>query len=262
MVALSASQRDKGFVSGDAQGGVHLNYGTSGATLLSLMTEGRLVRSLAFAPKADAVFVADARGKVGQWRIDNPHPEVTLKTLFGKVWYEGYSAPALRLAVNGRHRRLRGQVQPDPADFRHPQGHDLRVTVRHPPGVAGRAVRERVHASRHQGLRQAGGRDHGGAPQRGTGLSGRPVAGARARAHRAGAGRAAPGTGGVHPDRSAWSGGSCRCPFADGCAPAARYSCSFRWSSSAPGWPSPWAAWWRRVSSGATIGLGFCRSWA
>jgi phosphate transport system permease protein len=37
--------------------------------------------------------VADARGSVGQWRIDNPHPEVTLKTLFGKVWYEGYSAP-------------------------------------------------------------------------------------------------------------------------------------------------------------------------
>jgi phosphate transport system permease protein len=93
VVALSASMRDKGFVSGDAKGGVHLNYGTSGATLLSLRAEGGAVQSLAFAPKADAVLVADGRGSVGQWRVDNPHPEITLKTLFGKVWYEGYSAP-------------------------------------------------------------------------------------------------------------------------------------------------------------------------
>jgi phosphate transport system permease protein len=94
VVALAASRRDKGFVSGDAQGGVHLNYGTSGATLLALKTEGHSLRSLIFAPKGDAVFVADSGGRVGQWRIDNPHPEVTLKTLFGKVWYEGYSEPA------------------------------------------------------------------------------------------------------------------------------------------------------------------------
>jgi phosphate transport system permease protein len=93
VVALSASKRDKGFVSGDAQGGVHLNYGTSGATLLSLRAEGGSVRSLAFTPKADGVVVADARERVGQWRVDNPHPEITLKTLFGKVLYEGYSAP-------------------------------------------------------------------------------------------------------------------------------------------------------------------------
>ncbi len=93
VVALSASKRDKGFVSGDAQGGVHLNYGTSGATLLSLRAASGSVRSLAYAPKADGVLVADARGSVGEWRVDNPHPEITLKTLFGKVWYEGYSAP-------------------------------------------------------------------------------------------------------------------------------------------------------------------------
>ena len=26
--------------------------------------------------------------------IHNPHPEITLKSLFGKVWYEGYAKPA------------------------------------------------------------------------------------------------------------------------------------------------------------------------
>jgi phosphate transport system permease protein len=94
VVALTASKRDKGFASGDARGGVHLNYGTSGATLLTLHTEGGSVRSLAFAPKADGILVADASGNVGQWQVDNPHPEVTLKALFGRIWYEGYPAPA------------------------------------------------------------------------------------------------------------------------------------------------------------------------
>jgi phosphate transport system permease protein len=93
VVALSASMRDKGFASGDAGGGVHLNYGTSGATLLSLRAPGGSLQALAFAPKADGLLVADGEGNVGQWRVHNPHPEITLTTLFGKVWYEGYSAP-------------------------------------------------------------------------------------------------------------------------------------------------------------------------
>ncbi|PYN63443.1 MAG: ABC transporter permease, partial [Candidatus Rokuibacteriota bacterium] len=33
-------------------------------------------------------------GRLLQWHVDNPHPEVTLGTLFGKVWYEGYAEPA------------------------------------------------------------------------------------------------------------------------------------------------------------------------
>ena len=36
VVAASPSRRDKGFVTADAAGGLHLNYGTSGATLLRL----------------------------------------------------------------------------------------------------------------------------------------------------------------------------------------------------------------------------------
>ena len=30
---------------------------------------------------------------MAQWQLDNPHPEITWRTLFGKVWYEGYSQP-------------------------------------------------------------------------------------------------------------------------------------------------------------------------
>jgi phosphate transport system permease protein len=93
IVASAVSQRDKGFVTADAGGGIHVNYGTTGATLLSLQGPPG-VQALVFAPKADGVLALDARGRTAHWRLDNPHPEVTLKSLFGAVWYEGYIAPA------------------------------------------------------------------------------------------------------------------------------------------------------------------------
>ena len=92
VVALSASHRDKGFVTADASGAVKLRYGTSGETLLTFGEAGPLV-GLTFAPKADGVVAVDGRGALSHWRVLNPHPEVTLTTLFGKVWYEGYSRP-------------------------------------------------------------------------------------------------------------------------------------------------------------------------
>jgi len=81
-------------VTADAQGQVHVHYGTSGQTLLSIGTGAAELRSVVFAPKSDALLVVDGDGALRQWRVDNPHPEVTLSTLFGKVWYEGYSEPA------------------------------------------------------------------------------------------------------------------------------------------------------------------------
>jgi phosphate transport system permease protein len=93
VMAAAASRRDKGFVTADASGGVHVSYGTSGQTLLVLRAERPAVRAVVFAPKADGVLAVDGQGHVSHWRLDNPHPEITLKTLFGRVWYEGYPAP-------------------------------------------------------------------------------------------------------------------------------------------------------------------------
>jgi phosphate transport system permease protein len=93
IVGIAASARDKGFVSADSAGRLKLHYGTSGQTLASFGNTPGL-RAVVFAPKGDGVIGVDASGGVAQWRVESPHPEVTLKTLFGKVWYEGYSQPA------------------------------------------------------------------------------------------------------------------------------------------------------------------------
>jgi phosphate transport system permease protein len=100
VTASAASRRDKGFVTADRAGVLHVNYGTSGQTLLTLHAVAPAVGAVApavgavvFAPKADGLLAIGAQGQVSHWTLNNPHPEITLKTLFGPVWYEGYPAP-------------------------------------------------------------------------------------------------------------------------------------------------------------------------
>lgn len=94
VVAASVSRRDKGFVTVDRDGLAHVRYGTSGATLLDLRASGGDIRAVVFAPKADGVLTLDGAGRLSHWTLDNPHPEISLRTLFGAVWYEGYRGPA------------------------------------------------------------------------------------------------------------------------------------------------------------------------
>jgi phosphate transport system permease protein len=94
VVAFSASQRDKGFITADASGTAHVNYGTTGKTFLTVKAKGEDLRAITFAPKVDGFISVDAAGRLSQWALHNPHPEITLRSLFGKVWYEGYPQPA------------------------------------------------------------------------------------------------------------------------------------------------------------------------
>src|SRR4029453_9434640 len=92
VVAASPSRRDKGFVTADTAGTLHVNYGTSGTTLLTLRGD-RDMRAVVFAPKADGLVTGTGQGLLSLWAVHNPHPEITLSTLFGRVWYEGYTRP-------------------------------------------------------------------------------------------------------------------------------------------------------------------------
>src|SRR5579862_853291 len=93
VTCISASLRDKGFISADAKGGIHLNYSTTGSTLAQVSTGGEPATAAALTPRADGIVAAGPSGKVHRWAVDNPHPETTVNSLFGQVWYEGYSRP-------------------------------------------------------------------------------------------------------------------------------------------------------------------------
>ncbi|MFY9822552.1 MAG: ABC transporter permease subunit [Thermoanaerobaculia bacterium] len=92
---IAPSQRDKSFLaaSGNQLG---LFFSTVDRTLWTGASPLGGATAMFYAPKADGAFVAGAGPsgeQVAELDIHNPHPEVTFGALFGKVWYEGYSAP-------------------------------------------------------------------------------------------------------------------------------------------------------------------------
>jgi len=91
---LAPSPRDKGFFALDAGGASRLGlyYSTSHRTLWEGATPLPGATSLFYTPKADGAFLA-ADGHIASLDVFNPHPEVSWRTLFGKVWYEGYDHP-------------------------------------------------------------------------------------------------------------------------------------------------------------------------
>lgn len=94
VVAVAASQRTKILATADARGGVWLRHSTSEQTLLKLAGEGRPA-ALALSPRDNgiATLAGAGGGHLTAWDVSAPHPETTLKTIFGPVWYEGYDAP-------------------------------------------------------------------------------------------------------------------------------------------------------------------------
>ena len=94
VTAIGASQRTKMLATGDAAGNVWLRHSTSEQTLLKLVAAGgKGVASVLISPRDDGLLAVDTDGRVHVWQIDVPHPETTLGTIFGKVWYEGYGEP-------------------------------------------------------------------------------------------------------------------------------------------------------------------------
>lgn len=91
---VAISVRDKCFVTGTVDGEVFLRHMTSDRVLLRKdLPDGAVAQHVVLAPRGDAVVALDDRGRGWVWHVYNPHPETTWRTLFGKVWYEGYNEP-------------------------------------------------------------------------------------------------------------------------------------------------------------------------
>jgi len=84
----------KGFAVVDDAGGLGLHYGTSARTLYLRQVSERPLRAVGISPVDDQVIVEDESGTITRFDVWNKHPEVSLKALWGKVWYEGRNDPA------------------------------------------------------------------------------------------------------------------------------------------------------------------------
>lgn len=88
------SGRTKSLVSLGDDGTIHLDHMTSERDLLSIVPDGKHpLRQIAIGPRGDALLGLDDSGELTAWHIDGGCPAISLKTLFGKVHYEGYEKP-------------------------------------------------------------------------------------------------------------------------------------------------------------------------
>jgi phosphate transport system permease protein len=92
ITAIAASTRDRTFATGDASGHVVVRHQTSNRTLTRIAGTTP-VQNVVMTPKSDGLLVARAGGEIDRVAVGNAHPEASLHTLFGKVWYEGYAGP-------------------------------------------------------------------------------------------------------------------------------------------------------------------------
>ena len=92
VMAVAPSLRDKSLLTCSEDGSVALHHMTSEEILVTARVEpASPIRDCQIAPKNDGLFAVGADGTATVWSLQNPHPETSLASLFGKVWYEGYA---------------------------------------------------------------------------------------------------------------------------------------------------------------------------
>lgn len=92
VVGLVASRRHKAVMGVTAAGGLVFDHVTSERRLLTLPPDSGIAQA-ALSQRANGFVTLGQDGAARAWALDNPHPETSWSTLFGKVWYEGYAGP-------------------------------------------------------------------------------------------------------------------------------------------------------------------------
>ncbi|MCR9279755.1 MAG: ABC transporter permease subunit [Pseudomonadaceae bacterium] len=87
-----AESRRKSFATLSASGELSLYHATSGQRLEQLQIPAGVWQFAAFSPRADRLVLL-ANSQLRLLDVANPHPEVSLRTLWQRVWYEGYDEP-------------------------------------------------------------------------------------------------------------------------------------------------------------------------
>ena len=94
ITALAPSPRSRLLAVADASGGIRLVQTTTGATAAALAggDPGGLeapARQLLIAPRENRLLAADG-ARLAAWTLNAGYPEVSWRSLFGRVWYEKY----------------------------------------------------------------------------------------------------------------------------------------------------------------------------
>ncbi len=93
ITAIAPEHGRKGFIAVDAGGHAGIHHMTAHRTLLVEPVSGGPITATAICPRADAALYLGVDGRLSFWRIENHHPEVSWRALWGRVWYESRPGP-------------------------------------------------------------------------------------------------------------------------------------------------------------------------
>jgi len=93
IVQIKGEQRRKGFMAIDADGVMGIYHSTAERELIKEKIGDSTPAAAVLSPRANALLMQSGDGLIHFWRVDNEHPEVSIKSLWQKVWYESYPKP-------------------------------------------------------------------------------------------------------------------------------------------------------------------------
>jgi phosphate transport system permease protein len=93
IIAINPEQRRKGMLVADANGDIGIYNTTAERELIKEKVAGGKPQGMALSPRANAFILQSEDGKIHYWKVENEHPEVSMSSLWGKVWYESYPKP-------------------------------------------------------------------------------------------------------------------------------------------------------------------------
>ncbi len=99
---IACSDRDLSLLSLGRGGSLHLDHVTSENHLLSLSGSDAPLVSVGYSSRGNAA-VGLAGENLLVWKIDNPHPEISWGSLFGKVHYDNHDEPKHIWQSSGTH---------------------------------------------------------------------------------------------------------------------------------------------------------------
>jgi phosphate transport system permease protein len=94
VIAIDPSQRSKELVTQADNGEIRVRQSTADRVLFRYQRSTGGDSRLMLMPRMDGVLLVGDSGETDFWRFEFKHAAVTLRTIFGKVWYEGYSEPS------------------------------------------------------------------------------------------------------------------------------------------------------------------------
>lgn len=93
VTVLAPEFNRKGFVVGDKAGSIGSYFATSNRLLFNKSISDKAITAVGIPPRGNGYMAQDAGGRFHTAKVHNEYPEVSISSLWQKVWYESYERP-------------------------------------------------------------------------------------------------------------------------------------------------------------------------